>query len=75
MFCQKCGKINPDNAEKCTGCGALLEKKEVLAVSKKSKIWKTIALALLIVLVICIVVFFLSGCGGANVRPDEKVLF
>ncbi len=75
MFCPKCGKINPDNAEKCTGCGALLEKAEALAASKKGKVWKIIAAAVLVILVICVVVFLFSGCGGADVRPDERVLF
>lgn len=75
MFCQKCGKINPDNAEKCSGCGAILEKAQSPAAPKKRKVWKIIAAAVLLAAVICIVVFLLSGCTGGGVRPDEKVLF
>lgn len=75
MFCQKCGKINPDNEEKCSGCGAILQKAPSPAAPKKGKVWKIIAAAVLLVIAVCIIVFLFSGCSGAGVRPDEKVLF
>ena len=75
MFCQKCGKINPDNEEKCSGCGAILEKSVALAPPKKRKIWKMILAAVLLIIAVIVVVFLFSGCGAGNVRPDEKVLF
>lgn len=75
MFCQKCGKINPDNEEKCSGCGATLEKAEAPAVPKKRKVWKILLAAVLLVIAVLVVVFLLSGCGAGNVNPNEKVLF
>ena len=75
MFCQKCGKINPDNQEKCSGCGAILEKTQVLQAPKKRKMWKIVLAALLLIIAVLVVVFLFSGCGGADVRPDGNVLF
>ena len=75
MFCPKCGKINPDNGEKCSGCGATLEKAEVLAAPKERKVWKILLAVVLLIIAVCVVVLLFSGCGTGNVRPDEKVLF
>lgn len=75
MFCQKCGKINPDNEEKCSGCGAVLEKTAALATPKKRKIWKILFAAVLLIATVLVVVFLFSGCGAGNVNPNEKVLF
>ncbi len=75
MFCPKCGKINPDNEEKCSGCGAALEKAEALAVPKKRKVWKIVLVAALIVIAVLVVVFLFSGCNAGDVSPNEKVLF
>lgn len=36
MFCPKCGKMNPDDREKCSGCGAVLHE-ETAPVKKKKK--------------------------------------
>ena len=35
MFCPKCGKMNPDDREKCSGCGAVLH--EAVAPAPKKK--------------------------------------
>ncbi len=75
MFCQKCGKINPDNEEKCSGCGATLEKAQAPAAPKKRKVWKILLAAVLLVIAVLVVVFLFSGCGAGNVNPNEKVLF
>lgn len=76
MFCPKCGKINPDDGERCSGCGAALrEEANTPPAAKKGKAWKIILTAVLALVVICIVVFLLSGCSGGTVNPNEKVLF
>ncbi len=36
MFCPKCGKMNPDDREKCSGCGAVLHEPKAEAPKKKS---------------------------------------
>lgn len=61
MFCPKCGKINPDNEEKCSGCGELLhaETESISPVKKRNGL--KIALAIIAVLIIiCILVFILN---------------
>lgn len=35
MFCPKCGKMNPDDGEKCTGCGAVLHEEKPKEEKKK----------------------------------------
>ncbi len=45
MFCPKCGKMNPDDREKCSGCGAVLHEEEPRnAKKKKSPVGKIIAI-------------------------------
>lgn len=45
MFCPKCGKMNPDDREKCSGCGAILHEEEPRAnKNKKSPIGKIVAI-------------------------------
>ena len=45
MFCPKCGKINPDDGELCSGCGAVLhEPKPETPAKKKGRAGKIIAL-------------------------------
>lgn len=70
MFCPKCGKINPDEAEKCTGCGSVLKEEAPAVPEKKSK--KGIITAIAVVAVIAVVVaavILLCSCG-ASVAPD-----
>ncbi len=44
MFCPKCGKMNPDDRENCSGCGAVLHEPKEEAPRKKSAAGKIIAL-------------------------------
>lgn len=75
MFCPKCGKINPDNEERCSGCGAILHEETVAAVPKKKGKWLKIIFAVIAVLIIlCIVVFLLNGCGASSL-PEERMTF
>lgn len=71
MFCPKCGKINPDDAEKCTGCEALLQEESPAPTQKKKgKALKFILLGLLVVAVIVTVVL-LTGCGDQPAPKDS----
>lgn len=71
MFCPKCGKINPDDAEKCTGCDAILhEEQPATPVKKKSKALKFIVIGILIVAVVAAVVL-LTGCGNQPAPKDS----
>ena len=75
MFCPKCGKINPDTEEKCSGCGAELHEEAAVPASGKKGRGIKIAFAIIAVLIIvCIVVFLLNGCGTATL-PDERMTF
>lgn len=75
MFCPKCGKINPDNEEKCSGCGAILHEETAVAVPAKKGKGIKIAIAVIVVLIIvCILVFLLSGCGNATL-PEDRMTF
>ena len=76
MFCPKCGKINPDNSEICSGCNTPLhdENDEKNTPEKKIK-WGKIVLAAVIVAVAAVVVaIVLSGCGNATI-PEESITF
>lgn len=76
MFCPKCGKINPDDAIKCSGCDALLKEETAVAVpSKKSGALKWIITIAVILVIIAVIVFFMSGCSGAGELPKEKLTF
>lgn len=75
MFCPKCGKINPDNEEKCTGCGAVLhEETEAKVPVKKGKGLKIALAVIAFLIIICIVIFMLNGCAGATL-PEEGMSF
>ena len=75
MFCPKCGKINPDNEEKCSGCGALLREETAVAVpTKKGKGLKIAVAVIAIVVIVCILVFLLNGCGTAALPEDRIAL-
>lgn len=70
MFCPKCGKINPDTDEKCSGCGAVLYE-EVAPVTKKknNNILKTAIVAVVIIAIVVLAIVLLSGCSGGEM-PD-----
>ncbi len=70
MFCPKCGKINPDNEEKCSGCNAILhEEKAPEPVKNNKKILKTVIAAIVLIAVVAVVVFFFCSCGHYEM-PD-----
>lgn len=72
MFCPKCGKINPDNEERCSGCGADLHEETELMPQAKKRNGLKIALAIIAVLIIiCILVFILSGCDTGDILGDN----
>ena len=75
MFCPKCGKINPDNEEKCSGCGAQLHEEAETQVCEKKGRGMKIAFAIIVVLVIiCVAVLLLNGCSSGTL-PDERITF
>lgn len=75
MFCPKCGKINPDNEEVCSGCGAVLHEETEVAVSAKKGNGKKITFIIIAVLIVVILaVLLLNGCGGGTL-PDERITF
>ncbi len=58
MFCPKCGKINPDTEELCSGCGAKLREEQTVPPEKSRKGLKiavTVAVVLIAVLVAVLV--------------------
>lgn len=75
MFCPKCGKINPDDAQICSGCkAALQEENAVKAPEKKKNKIKFFWVGLALLIIICVIVFLLSGCAGTEL-PPEKMTF
>ncbi|MBQ3022701.1 MAG: hypothetical protein IJD91_05220 [Clostridia bacterium] len=75
MFCPKCGKINPDSSEICSGCSAQLHtENEEKNSPKKGKWLKGAAIVIAVLIVVTIVVLLLSGCGGAKL-PEEHMTF
>lgn len=74
MFCPKCGKINPDDAQNCSGCDALLKEEVVVAVKKTSGVLKWVITALVILVIIAVIVFLMSGCSGGEL-PKENLTF
>ncbi len=76
MFCPKCGKINPDNEEKCTGCGAVLHEEPPVPVKKGNNGWKIVVAVVVVIAVAVVAAVLLSGCGHA-VMPDinERITY
>ena len=75
MFCPKCGKINPDDAQMCSGCNSVLHEETQTAVPQKKGKGIKILFAIIAVLIsVCIVVFLLSGCGPASL-PEDRMTF
>lgn len=75
MFCPKCGKINPDNEEKCSGCGADLHAEtEIKAPAKKRNGLKIVFAIIAVLIIICILVFILNGCD-MGVIPEDNISF
>lgn len=75
MFCPKCGKINPDDEEKCSGCGADLHAEtEIKAPTKKRNGLKILFAIIAVLIIICILVFILSGCDMGGI-PEDNISF
>ena len=75
MFCPKCGKINPDSEQTCSGCGAELHEETAVAVQKKKGNGLKIVLAVVVLLVVAAVIaLLLSGCGTGEI-PKEHMTF
>lgn len=73
MFCPKCGKMNPDDREKCSGCGAVLHDPEAEAAKNRKKkksgaVGKIIALAAAAAVAVGGTVFAVSSCDKADAR-------
>lgn len=66
MFCPKCGKMNPDERELCSGCGAILhEPKEEAPKKKKGKAGRIAALIAALAVVI-------GGSAAAVASCDKE---
>lgn len=75
MFCPKCGKINPDNAEKCSGCDAVLKEETAIVPEKKSgKALKTTIAVVLVILIIIALVLLFCSCGSQE-PPKELMTY
>ena len=75
MFCPKCGKINPDNSEICSGCSAVLKTENEVKTAPKKKSWLKAALVVIGVLVVAaIIIMLLAGCNKAGI-PEESMTF
>ena len=75
MFCPKCGKINPDSNELCSGCNAVLREENENTAPEKKINWGKIIIAAVIVIVAAVVVTIaLSGCGTMTI-PEESITF
>lgn len=75
MFCPKCGKMNPDDGEKCSGCGASLhEERALVPAAKKGGALKIVIAIAIILIVVLIAIFFLSGCAGTQL-PEDRMSF
>ena len=71
MFCPKCGKINPDDEQVCTGCNAQLhEEKEVVEKKRLPKVLTAIIVVVAIALS-CFVIANLTGCSGQDYNEEE----
>ncbi len=71
MFCPKCGKINPDNNDLCSNCGAVLyEGREDTPIKKNGNL-KAVLTILLIIAVIAAAIVLLNGCDPGNIMQDN----
>lgn len=73
MFCPKCGKINPDNNEVCSGCNAPLHEEEVKAPVKKKNTGKILIAIAVVVVAVVVVALVLGGCSIQ--APTENMTF
>ena len=67
MFCPKCGKMNPDERENCSGCGAVLHEPKTKAPKKKKGVaGKIIAIIAALAVAAGGTVFAVSSCEKAD---------
>ena len=73
MFCPKCGKINPDDGEICTGCGAALEKDNTLVKKPKKHLGKVmgILIAAVVIAAVCFLTINLTGCTSPGYNGED----
>ncbi len=71
MFCPKCGKINPDNHDLCSNCGAVLREGRDKTPKKRDGIVKAILTILLAIAVIAAFAVLLNGCDPGNIMQDN----
>ncbi len=71
MFCPKCGKINPDNHDLCSNCGAVLREGREDSPMKKNANLKAVLTILLIIAVIAATIVLLNGCDPGNIMQDN----
>ncbi len=75
MFCPKCGKINPDNSEICSGCNAPLHDENEKSAPAKKTNWGRILLVVAIIVIAAVVVtLVINGCGSTKI-PEETMTF
>ena len=75
MFCPKCGKINPDDAQLCSGCNAPLKEEVSSPAAAKKRSGLKLALFLIAAVVILVIVLYvLNGCSPLE-RPDWDMSF
>ena len=74
MFCPKCGKINPDNSERCSGCSAVLHEEVEVTSKKKNHTVLKIVIAAVVVAAIVVAVVLLTGCSTSEI-PKETINF
>ena len=74
MFCPKCGKINPDEAERCNGCDAVLHEAVEEAPKKKNHTVLKIVIAAVVIAVVVTAIVLLTGCSSSEI-PKETMNF
>ena len=74
MFCPKCGKINPDNGETCSGCGAVLHEAVEVTPKKKNHTVLKIVIAAVVIAAVVTAIVLLTGCSSSEI-PKETMNF
>lgn len=72
MFCPKCGKINPDSENVCSGCGAELREEVEIVTKKKNHTVLKFVIAAVVVAVIVVAVLLLAGCTTGEIPEPTR---